>query len=272
MKESKYITIPKILLYLITILFLILAVFYQVYTAYLSEMEMPSWILQYSFYAFLTAFLGFIFGIATLMIRNYVQKREIRQQKRKEDLKLKINAYEKSISEIKNFINQLESKSSASPINIRTELSLESQKKLEEFNQHCELYRDWLLAVEYIIPEILQRLIRSELPQTAKSGYALDSDLQECELLKRYMAGEEVNVTWLKGNKPRLLDNILKNLKDSESQLDTFFIVLNNEFKNNRVLKRYREEKKALMELGNLILDNFKRELESLQKEISRFQ
>jgi hypothetical protein len=246
-------------------------VFYHVYTAYLGEMGIPSWILPYSFYAFLTAFFGFIFRIVTFRIRDYRESRKMNVQRRITDICLRKTACETSINEIRNCINRVNAEDYPliSLITIQPNLSMELQGKVKEFKEHYELCRDLHIAAEYVIPQIIQGIIKSDLPETFKTGYDLASYLKASKLIKRYINGEEVNVTWLKNNEPQLLAGILANLKDSETQLDMFFLSLNNSFKSIAVLNRYRIEKKKLVEFGEQIIDYLKSELKSLDEELS---
>jgi hypothetical protein len=236
-------------------------------------MEIPLWVSQTIFGALLVAILGYVStGILAPLTRDYLEKRKAKRLVEKEKLESKVDCYQKCVNQIEFCTKDALDDFKHGHGFYREYLSEEAKKKVDDFNDYYELCSDLLRAVEYVIPQIIQMLIKSELPETAKTGYALDDALQEYELKKCYIAGEKVSVTWLKENKPRLLDNIRKNLKDSESQLDTFFISLNGEFKNNSVLNRYRKEKKKLTEFGNQIINDLKSELKSLQKELSRFQ
>lgn len=254
---------------------MLIILFHQLYTVYLSEVEIPLWMWQTVFGAILVAFFGYIStGILAPMTRDYLEKRKAKRLEEKEKLKEKIHFCDSCWTQFKFSIDHLQNYDLQSTCNIHafTYLPTEVKKKVEEYIERYKLCQDLFMAVQCIIPQIIQKLIRSELPETAKTDYALESDLQGYDIPRRYMAGEKVNVTWLKENKPRLLGNIRKNLKDSESRLDRFFIELDRELKNDRVLSRFREERKALIEVGNQIINDLKRELESLQKELSRFQ
>lgn len=256
------------------ILFILVIVFYSVYP-YLAQLEAPSWMLQTTFYALMTAIFSFVFlGVLAPKTREWLEQRKAKRSKEETALKGRIVSCQSCRNQIEyNISNHVkQNEFGYGDVNVRSNLSTEAEKKVEEYIRRYEVCGDWLKATEYVIPQILQSLIKYRLPETAKTGYALDSDLSEPALLKRYVNGEEVNVTWLKGNKPGLLDNIRKNLKDNELRFDNFFIELNAESKNNKVLNRFRNDKKALIEFGNQIMNDLKLEQESLEKEHSQFE
>ena len=79
---------------------------------------------------------------------------------------------------------------------------------------------------------------------------------------------------WIKENYPNfckeILDNIQEDLK--ENKLDNFFLEINSVFCDNIVLKRYRQEKKGLIDFGQQLKEDFEKEISVLEKKLSKYK
>jgi len=145
--------------------------------------------------AILVAFLGYIStGILTPLTRDWLERRKTKRLAEKGKLESKIHCYKTCINQIESCIKDAQDDFKQSHGFYREYLSEEAKKKVDAFDKRYELCRDLCKALEYVIPQIIQRLIKSELPETVKTGYGLDSDLQEPALKKHYIASEKVNV------------------------------------------------------------------------------
>ena len=127
-----------------------------------------------------------------------------------------------------------------------------------------------ITACKAVIIIRLQELTKKHLPKTSKE-HDLVSLLEYKDLTNLYMNGKEVTKRWIEKEYPRgLYEDIMRNLKDKETRLDHFFKILNETFRKDPVLERFRKEKANLIKLGNEILTDLENEEKRLQEELKK--
>ena len=229
--------------------------------------EWQTWLLQTVVYlgllALFTCFLG---PIAYRHYSEYCEGRKLRRLEKKKKLESKKDAYRRCTSQIEYNIKERVQKDD---FKYHADISYnglpsDAQKKVKEYVKNYGRCRDWFEACSYVIQSILESSAKSTLPETRKK-YALDSDLQSDDITKMFANGEKVTSSWLKEHKPRVYQRVKKSLKEpeGEEQLDTFFLNINGSFEANCILKRFRNEKKALIEYGFEVIDDLKDELQA---------
>jgi len=129
---------------------------------------------------------------------------------------------------------------------------------------------DWLTACKNAIELSLNEIAKEELPATVKE-YNFVQLLQEEDIMRRFLFGEEVTKRWIEKTYPSLFYELMKKLKESEKKLDKFFIQINNAFKKHRILERFRKEKKNLIELGKEIIKDCNEEISVLNDDLSEY-
>lgn len=151
-------------------------------------------------------------------------------------------------------------------------LSSDLKKRIQKWNEIYERCGDWKVASESEIIVRLQELSQKNLRTTFKDYPDLLGALNSDGFRSRYFEGEEVTKLWIEQNNPTLHETIMDHLKGKKAKLGMFFLNLNATFKENRVLNRFRREKKELIELGQQIIEDLKIEEEKLQNELERYK
>lgn len=231
--------------------------------------EWQTWLLQTIVYLGLLALFTCVLG--PLAYRHYSEYRERRKQERSEEeskLASKIKGYKRSISQIEYNIKERVKKDDfkySADIQY-SRLSSEAEGKIKRYIENYYRCRDWFDACKYVINSILETHTKSKLPETRKK-YTFDHALQSDDFTKMFVNGEKVTSNWLKENKPKIYQQIKKSFRESEGEekLDMFFLDVNKEFEWHSILKRFRNEKKALIEHGFEITKNLKEELKSFE-------
>lgn len=151
-------------------------------------------------------------------------------------------------------------------------LPSELVKRMRKWNETYERCGDWKVAGESIITIQLQELSLEYLPLTCKDYPDLRTSLSSDDFKKRYFEGVEVSKRWIEKTYPSFYEDIKEHLKDKEAKLDHFFLKLNEAFLKDRLLNRFRKEKKELIELGQLIVEDMKTEEEKIQKKLELYE
>lgn len=144
--------------------------------------------------------------------------------------------------------------------NIPQQFSVRAKEYIEKYRR----LTDWLKASRLAVRFATETLAKSELP-TTKQEYALDLVLQGDRIMPMFIEGQEVNKRWIEANHPKIYKDILKHLKEEETTLDMFFLRLNNNIKNDSILKRFRKEKKELIDFGSKLMEDLDLEIQRLQ-------
>lgn len=138
---------------------------------------------------------------------------------------------------------------------------------IEDFH-HCS---DWFVACQNTIRLTLYEITKNQLPKTMKE-YHLNVVLYQSEnILHRFLHEEEVTKRWIEKTYPSLFGDIMEHLKESERKLDTFFIKVNEAFQKHTILRRFRKETEKLIDFGQEIIKDCKREVELLNEELSKY-
>lgn len=238
--------------------------------------------LQFTFYALMTAIFGFIFlGILAPLTRDYLKKAEMKKIREKTALELLKKEYERCAWSIKNNIEKYVQKNKFTDFEARlhepnvvgeVEISEELKRKVQEFNERCGLYKVLCEASNYPIKSFIEAKVREKFPKTLKIPFALDEFLQVDYLMARYFNGEKVTDSWFKETHPTAYKNIIKGLDESErDELDTLFHELNNKFERDAILQRFRKEKEELIKHGQETIETLQREIDSLNEQLKKY-
>ena len=252
---------------------LILSVYSVVltYIIILGQMEVPSWLLQSTSYAIMTAILT---GILVPSVLDYFKNRKLAKNKKKKELEKKLDNTKQFTTIIKNSLEERVKDSSlpeSSNVNLLYAPS-DLREKGEKYTEKYNLCVDLKTACKTVILLHLQKLTRKGLPKTCKeSEYDLASALDANGLVQRYINKEDVTRIWIETTCPHMHSDIMKNLKDGERNLGHFFIELNSTFREDPVLERFRKEKANLTELGNNILKELTHKEKEAEKELEDF-
>ena len=260
---------------------IMVAIFYSLFT-FMSQLETPLWILQYTFYAFMTAIFGFVFlGILAPLIRERLKEGKTKKIEEKRALESLRTEYERCSWSIKNNIEKYVEKNEFTDFEARlhkpnavgeVEISEELKRKVQEFNERCGLYKVLCEASKYPIKSFIEAKVRKKFRRTLKIPFALDEFLQADYLMARYFNGEKVTDSWFKETHPTAYKNIIKGLDESErDELDTCFRELNHKFKSDAILQRFRKEKEELIKHGKETIKAFQREINSLNEQLKKY-
>jgi len=148
----------------------------------------------------------------------------------------------------------------------------EFKKKIKEYHKEYDRCKDWLEACKVAIEHHMMLVTSKKFPNTVEE-YKLHESLQADEFVNMYIEGEKITLTFIKENYPSLHKDIIEHLKEKRAQhkLDVFFLEINDFFKNHVILKRFRQEKKELIEFGHQLIKELKKEIILVDKEILKF-
>jgi len=244
---------------------------------YTSRVEVPLWTLQFTFYAFMTAFFGFMFTI----IRDYLNEREAKRFDEKKALESLKNEYERCAWAInnnieksieKNELTNFKAQVSQSWVKGNAKISEEIERQVQEYNEKLELYDVLCRASKPQIKSIIEKRVKEKFPNTLKKKVRLDKLLQRDYVMARYFDGEKVTDSWFRQEHPQGLKEIIKVLDETEKdELDTLFRELNGFVKNDVVLQRFIKEKKELIKHGKKTIENLQTEINSLNEKLKRY-
>lgn len=256
---------------------LILAVLYEV----ASQFQMPEWMLQFTFYAFMTAIFGFVFGVLLLLVRDHLSKRKMKKARNVKELEaLKAeysrckwsieNSLEKYIqtNEMTDFVARLNNTIEMGEMRVSDKL----QKEIQDYDEKLKDYNFLRRASETYIRDTIDSKVRRMFPKTEKKGSELHQMLGSDFLMARYFEGERITENWFKETQPTMLKNITKEIDETERyELDVLFNEINGNFKNEDTLLRFRKQKEAVIEQGKKIIKNLEEEIVSLDRKLKKY-
>ena len=231
----------------------------------------------------MTAIFGFIFlGILAPLVRDRLKEAKMKKIEEKKALESLKNEYSRCAWSIENNIEKYVEKNELnftfkvrlheSSIVGKVKTSEELKRKVQEYNEKYELYNVLLKASKDLIKSVIEREVRQLFPKTLDKPFPLDDLLQVDYLMARYFDGERVTGSWFKDVHPRAFKNILKDIDKSEKdELDILFHKLNDEFKRDPVLQRFRKEKEDLKRHGQETIEALQRESDSLNEQLKQY-
>lgn len=112
---------------------------------------------------------------------------------------------------------------------------------------------DLFLACRYAIESESRSYAIAWLPKTHQK-YPLDRMIMDKEVfVKRLANGDKVTKQWIEENFPGVYKNIITNLEEPEDAVSNFFLELNRALGANKVLNRFRVEKRKLIEMRETV-------------------
>jgi len=260
-----------------------IVILFIVYT-YLSQEEVQLWMLQTIVYAFMTAIFGFIFlGILAPLTRERLKEAKLKKIDEKKALESLKTEYERCVWSIKNNIEKYVEKNELnftfkvrlheSSIFGKAKISEELKRQVREYNDRYELYNVLLRASKYPIESVIEGKIRQLFPKTLNKSVPLNELLQVDYLMARYFSGEKVTESWFKEVHPKAFKDIARNIDKSEKdELDILFHKLNDDFKRDVVLQRFRKEKEDLIKHGQETINALQKEIDSLKEQLEEYR
>jgi len=261
-------------------------VFYVVYH-FISQLETPTWVLQYTFYAFMTAIFGFIFlGILPTLIRDYFKERRMKKIEEKKVLESLRDEFERCAwSFEENIKNDIEKNVftdfhaglyCGSSLPKKMKIFEDLKEQVDQYAEKSALYNVLRMSSDCIIRTIITTWVNEKFPMTIKRPYHLDKMiLQSDSLMFRYFNGEKVNESWFKDTYPTQFKNIFKDVDDSEKdegdEINNFFLSVDGEIERNRVLRRYREEKEELIKHGKETVAKLRKQRECINERLKEY-
>jgi hypothetical protein len=259
-----------------------LIAFFLIYN-YLTQLEAPLWMIQYTFYALMTAIFGFMFlGILAPLVRERLETAKMKKLEDKESLEALRSVYSNCAFSIElnikvtveknmpsNFTASLYKSPEIGDLTICEEL----EKQVQEFNRRLELYTVLRTASVRSIVSVIGMKIGQRFPKSLNNHVQIKNWLtQDDFLMSRYLNGEKVTESLFKDSKPQELKQIVKCIDESErDSLDVFFLELNSEFENDEVLQRFRKEKEGLLKCSKETMANLKKEADSINEQLKKY-
>jgi len=246
----------------------ILAVVYGV----ASQLQVPEWVLQFAFYAFMTAMFGFVFGVLLLLVRDYLYESKLKRDRRLESLDVLKGEYSQCKWSIEKIIENTEKNAIADSVpQLVTSIDmgeLRFSEKLQEvirkYSDQVNDYNIFRKVSEAHIKNSMEKKIMRMFPKSLGKYNELPEMFCSDLLMARYFSGERVTESWFKETQPIMLKNIMKSIDESERhELDVLFNEINNEFKNEGILLRFRKQKEMVIQEGKKIVENLSREIAS---------
>jgi len=224
--------------------------------------------------------LGVFVAVLILVVNIYQAYQKYIVPKKEKEKETKKKRLEKELSNVRQFTTLIKrnleerTKNNSFPKSSNVNLFYTPsgfKEKGEKYDEKYDLCIDLKEACKSEIIIRLQELTKEHLPLTCKEFNLVDH-LNYEDLTNLYMNKKEVTTQWIKKEYPKGLNRtIMTNLKDKEENLDYFFIKLNETFRKDPVLERFRKEKANLIELGNEILNELIHKEEELKKELEDF-
>ena len=146
-------------------------------------------------------------------------------------------------------------------------------ERVKEYHEGLDFCKDFYEACKDVVELRMMRLVKNFFPITT-TNYPLDDKLQKGQLANMYINGEKVTYTLIKESYPDFCKEIVDNIKEDskENKLDNFFLEINSTFRDNIVLKRYRQEKKGLIDFGQQLKEDFEKEISLLEKKLLEYK
>ena len=258
---------------------LLVLVFFSAYS-YFVQLEVPLWIFQYTFYAFMTAIFGFIFlGILAPLVRERLEIGKKRKLKKRDALIALKNEYSRCQWSIKNNIEEYVEKNmstgfTASLSNTdemgEIKVSTELQERTKKYNEELGDYNFLRKVSQGYIENSIEKKVRRMFPKTLEKNneLLLTADF----FMQKYFNGETVTCNWLRDTEPQILKNISRDIDESEKyELDFLFNEINNEFKKEEILLRFRKQKEVIKELGKNIMSGIQKEILSIEEQLKEY-
>jgi hypothetical protein len=265
----------------IVLLISIVIIFYVVYP-YLTQLEAPLWILQFTFYALMTAVFGFIFlGILAPLVREHLEIAKMKKIEDKHLLEALKNEYTRCAWSIDTNIKEIVEKNKRSEFtaslyksselgDLKTSEDLEKQVK--DYDRRFQLYKVLQHASMRFVVSAIEIRVKEQLPKSSGNSVPIKNMLSNDFLMVRFLNGEKVTENWLKDSDPETLKKIVKEIEESERDtLDVFFHKLNRQFEDDDVLLRFRNEKEELIKHGKETISNFQKEISSIDEQLKKY-
>lgn len=260
---------------------LLVVVFYSAYS-YFIQLEVPLWMLQYTFYAFMTALFGFIFvGILTPLIRDRFEIGKLKKPKKRDALTALKNEYSRCQWSIENNIEKYIEKNeftefTASLSNTvdmgEMRVSIELQEEIKKYNEELRDYDIFRKASQEHMENSIEKKIRRMFPKTLEKNDELRVTFCSNFFMQKYFNGEFVTCNWLRDTEPKMLKHINRDIDDSEKyELDFLFNEINTEFKKEEILLRFRKQKEIIKKLGKKIISDIQKEIPSIEKQLKKY-
>jgi len=227
------------------------------------------------------AIASIILTIIEFYARIYNPSKKQSKQKEKKSIKSLKTEYERCAWAISNNLDkyvkmnamtEFEASFQGSWVKGDAKISEELKSQVQKYNEKLKEYNMFRKFSEPLIMGIIEKEVRKIFLKTRKKSDAVEAMLCSDFLMARYFNGEKVTTTWFREEHPRALNNITKEIDESErDDIDLFFNHVNDELQKNEVLVRFRKEKKELIELGQAILKDLE-EGKDLQKKLEEYK
>ena len=215
----------------------------------------------------------FIVGVYQAYYNVYLPRKNERRRKEKKELQQKVHSFAVVISQLENCIKRRVETNEfpGTPDVGYWNLPREFTSKIEEF---CEMYKlcvDLFHACNCIIQVTIEKETKHFFPKTIEKTPDLNTKLVDRSFVNMYLDRKEVTRSWTEEHEIGTYKFMVKNLQESEMELNEFFQSLNTKFQDNMVMERFRKIKKELIEFGNQTVENLKHEKELLEKQLLKY-
>jgi hypothetical protein len=253
---------------------------YSIYS-YVVQLEVPLWMLQYTFYAFMTAIFGFIFlGILAPYVRDRMETGKTKKLSKRDELTALKQEYERFqwyINNISIFMERNERIDPNAQLNNTIDMGQNRvdealQREVKEYNKRLGDYNIFRKASEGYIRESIEKKVNRMFPISQKNGVNLEEKLLDGTFMQKYFNGEPVTCNWLRDKFPIVLNNINKDIVESERyELDILFSEINTEFQKEEILLRYRQQKEAIKEHGRALVTPLQNEIPTINRKLRKY-
>jgi hypothetical protein len=244
-------------------------------------LTVPEWMLPYTFYALMTAIFGFVFWVAKEYMRDNLDIRKKKELKRIQVLKELKKEYERCNFSVQSNLGQYIDKNKTTDFAARLYESSDVgdlkfpealKKEIEKYNDEIRDYNIFLKASDSFIRDNIEKNVRRMFRKTLEKNNELHVVLCNPFLLERFLDGEPVTRNWLNETNPIMLKNIIKDIDESERiELDVLFNEINNSFRTEEILNRFRQQKHTIRELANKIAEQIQKEISSLDVRLQKY-
>lgn len=261
---------------------LIIIVAFVIVYVFVSQQIVPEWMLQYTYYALMTAIFGFIFlGILAPLFKEHLEEGKKKRTYELATLELLQGEYERCAWSIDNNLDKYVKKNKTTDFVARLqarddfgddlEVSEKFKKQVEEYNAKSKDCNTFLKMSNRAIREVIEKRIAQMFPKTLKKYNEFSTLLHADLFMERYLNGEKVTANWLSEAHPIALKNITKEIDETERhELDIYFNEINNLLKKEEVLQRFIEAKKELVQYGQDLTKALHKEAKALDKQLRK--
>jgi hypothetical protein len=257
-----------------------IVIFYLLFNI-LPYLTIPEWMITYSFYAFMTAILGFVFWICGLFLRDHFEIGKMKKTRRMEALDVLRSEYSRcklsiehdikrdiESNEMTSLVPNLENTPDMGNVKVREEL----QRDINQYNEKVEDYNLFRKASDAYIRDSIERRVARVFPKTTKKNNGFHTEFYYEPFMKRYFDGEAVACNWLRESEPIVLKNITKDIDESEKdELDVLFKEINNDFQKESILLRFRKQKEIIRNDSKRLIEVLQKEISSIDKEFEQY-